>query len=474
MTFRKYMPSGPPDDLDVVWVQVHGGLGDCLWAVGKKLRNLPEPVFVSISEENSSRPRRSGYLVDHIPGVVGWNWAGRTFAEGGQDWPDPAHPSCAIGKTWAELNFPRNVMTPLECNRHLEGGRRLEAWLPDVPTTHHFDFDPPGPTSIRLESPRVVIHQAGWPDGPDGMWDQAVDLFAGLATVYVAGGSYDVRPRRTYEAALRRGHAHVRPAEDLAWADLFELVRGAEYVFGHASGLTALADVLRAKGAVLNPRSVPRLAGTWNSPENPGLVQVSRDDDFLLALHAAHQTLARVPAATWPPSGIRGRRLAARADTPAAAVRAAVDNQPRRAMAFLAQGPAEGCAGLPREALGESFDRGQLVDEVFLVGYPAEAYVLAQRECARTTRKPAVSVGHPPWPAGRPHDAFDLVVLHLAGGPAAAAEACRSAWAQVGLSGTILAGGPDAEAGMEALCSRLRITPARVGNAPGWLYLHRA
>ena len=61
MSFRKCM-TAPPSDVDCYWLKVHGGLGDIIW-VYKKAVNFGKPLFISISEENRSRPRRSGFLV---------------------------------------------------------------------------------------------------------------------------------------------------------------------------------------------------------------------------------------------------------------------------------------------------------------------------------------------------------------------------------------------------------------------------
>jgi hypothetical protein len=239
---------------------LHGGIGDGIWVL-KKAVNFGKPLFVSISSENRHRPRRSAALYEHVPQVHGWAYSDQSFAPGGQDWTQSADdPACAMNVTWAEFGAPVNTPFRIECNRWLESGRRLDDWLPDVPTAHNFEFSPAGRPNVTFRKPCVIFHIAGWSDVADGMWTAALDLFRGTAHAYIVGGSYDRRPRQIYDAVRRRGG--VTLLEDVAWEDLVGVLQACDYCFGHASGFTAMADVLRVPGVVINPRSVPRLTNT--------------------------------------------------------------------------------------------------------------------------------------------------------------------------------------------------------------------
>lgn len=471
-SFRKNYPDGPPPELgEVYWLKTHGGLGDIQWLYSKG-HNFDRPLFISISQENRSRPRRSGYLVDHLPRVVGWKFDDTTFAPAGQDWSEPQDPCCAIGMKFADLGIRPNVPHRLECNKWLEMGNRLETWLPDVPTTFHFDFEPCGPPNIKFASPYVILHMAGWPDVHDSIWIQAVDLFAPFAKVYIVGGSYDYRPRRIYNL-VARGGSKVSLLEDLAWEDMFALIKGAEFVFGHASGFTTLADVLRCKGAVVNPRSVPRLTGTWNSPDNPGLVQAATPEEFQQAIYAAYRRLAGGPTATWPPviTAGRGARLTAGAAGAEGAIRAAAVCRPRSvAVVNLAT---EEPPGLASSILHGVYDDGGVIDSVCLFGCGPHEIAAAARAGMRSTRRPVVEPTADPWPGKHRQTTFDLVVIHTGNDPATSADTARSAWARLTPTGTLLAGGRTARPAVESLGATLKIQPAAVEGAPDWYYLHR-
>lgn len=470
MNFRKYRPDGPPDPAAVIQLKVHGGLGDIIW-LHRAAVNFPKPVFYRISSENRTRPRRSGILVDHLPNVAGWAWDDTAFCPNGDDWPHPDDPCCAIGRAYADLGLDDGRVHRLECNRWLEGGRRLEGWLPDVAKTFHFPFDPCPPPARPVETPCVVLHLAGWPDVPDPVWINAANMFRGLAHVYVAGGSYDFRPRQIFNMVSRVGGVSL--LEDVGWADLVGVLTACDYCFGHASGLTALADVLRVRGAVFNPRSVPNLVGTWNSPDNPGLLHLSRVPEFEAAVYAAYQTVSAAGRATWPPTAPRGPRIdvpEATDDPAAAAVRAAA-GAGGRAVALWAATPAP--PALPAAVLDGAYRAGRYVTRLFMVGYPPDALARVYAEAQRSTRRPAVETDPGPWPGRGRAEVFDLIVLYAPAEPAAAADCVRRVWPQVAPGGTLLVGSSAGAAGIESLAAGLRVTSAAVQNAPGWHYLHK-
>ena len=465
--YKKFM-SAPPPGRDVVHLVTHGGLGDILWCAGKKFSDHPVPIFITISQENRMRPRRAGIMVDHLPNVIGWTWGDQTFAPGGQDWTGADDPCCAIGKTWAEIGR-LNAPIRLECNRWLEGGRRIEGWLPDLPTTHHFEFEPCGPPSFEIKRPCVVLHLAGWPDGTHQLWVSACDLFRQFAHVYIVGGSYDRRPRAVYNSAAR-GDGRVTLVEDTDWATVVGLLEACSYCLGHASGFTAVADVLRVKGAVLNPAYVPKLVNTWNSPDNPDLVYAADEREFAAAVQAAAAVLSDGDRSVWPPSSPRGGRPVAEVPGPSAAVQAAAKLVRPRSAAVWSLDPAHD-RDLAAAVVAGAYDAHALIGAVHLVGCHPDAAASARREGRRASRGPAVAES-PTWPPHR-GEAYELVVLAAGADPVKAADAARRAWAHVTCSGTLVVGGPAAPAAVEALGSTLGVRAGTVGNAEGWFYVHR-
>ncbi len=462
-------PDGPPPNFpDHYHISVHGGLGDLVWLY-KRLSSAPLPLFVNISLENRTRPRRAGILAAHLPRVLGWKFSDSTFAPGGEDWFTYDAPACCIGKKFSEIGIEPNKPFLIECNRWLEGGRRIEDWLPDLPTTHHFEFKPCGPPTLDLVKPIIVLHLAGWPDVPDGIWLNAINIFRPLAHVYIVGGSYDYRPRHIFQLTHRGGGVHL--VEDTSWENIMGLLKSCDYCFGHASGFTAIADVLKVKGAIFNPRSVPRLIGTWNSLENPDLLYVNKLDDFESAIYHAYLTLDKGDKSTWPPSSARGPRISGDPKDAAAAARSAGSLGPRTISVWEAGVGAP--MSIPAAVLDGAYNSGKIVNKLHIVGFPAESLAEAYRESMRSTARPLIEIVNPPWPGDIGHETFDLVILHTPVQPDAAAHCVRMAWSRLSSCGTLLVGGPAAAAAVESLGSSLRTKPAAVDGAFNWWYLHR-
>lgn len=465
----KLMPNGPPSGVDCLRVKTHGGLGDIIWCY-KKLKNVGTPLYIHISNENRHRPRRSGRLLDHLPGVIGYCFDDTAFDKSGSDWTLSAtDPSCAMHVTWKEFDAPLNTPFRLECNRWLESGRRLDDWLPDVPTTHNFEFAPAGPPNVTFRKPCVIFHIAGWSDVHDGMWTTLLDLFRGTAHAYIVGGSYDRRPRQIYDVASRRGGATL--LEDVAWEDLVGVLAACDYCFGHASGFTAMADVMRVPGVVINPRSVPRLTNTWNSPDNPAQIHVDGQEDFVNAVSQAYRKMAGPDRATWPPTGIRGAHLTAVGTDRLGAIKSAAQAaRPKQAAVYV---NADHHPGTAAAVLDGAYAGGTIVDSLHLVNCSNAAVESAGREAARSSRRPVITTADGKWPGGRGDETFDLIVV-ISGGTAAEATAnVRDAWRSVSPAGTLLFSGQHAAAAAESVGATLSVKPRAVANADGWWFIHR-
>ena len=469
--FQKQMTALPADE-DVFHIGTHGGLGDIVWLY-KKLCNLPQRLFISVANENRHRPRRSGYLLDHMPRVAGWTWSDSTFAPGGQDWPDNSDPCCAINKTWEELDFKLNTPVPhrLECNRWLEGGRRIEGWLPDVPTTHHFEFAPCGPSQLVIKKPYILLHIAGWGDVPDASWRTIARLFAGTCHVYIVGGSYDFRPANVYKGMDR---SHVTLLEDLTWDDLYHLINGCDYCFGHASGFTALCDVLKKRGAIFNPRSVPGLINTWNSLQNADMIYVDKVEQFESAAYAAYKSMSG-GSATWPPAGgVRGRGIIV-ADTSAASspITSVADFVSPRNIAIMSLAD-EQPDYLASAAIGGAYDSGSVVESVMLLGCDAGVLAGAYRETARSSRKAAIEASHNAADFRPRFAGIDLGIVYTGTEPSAALTAAQKLWGALTMRGTLLIGGRVAETVARSMGSALRVEPGIVTNTTAeWYFLHK-
>jgi len=464
------MPEGFPVE-PFYHFKTHGGLGDLLW-VYKRTAHLDHPIFLSISEENRARPRRSGILADHLPRVIGWRFDGETFAPGGQDWTPATDPCCLIGKTWKELGFKPNTAIPykVECNRWLEAGNRIEGWLPDIPVTaHRIQFQPSDPPDIRLKPDYVVFHLAGWPDVSDQVWRSLITLFRLVCHVYVVGGSYDIRPRAIVNALGQLDS--VTLLEDLSWPNLLAVIQGARYVFGHASGFTALADVLGKRGVINNPRYVPRLVNTWNDLTNRDLFYAANEVEFESAVYEAYQVVTKEAPATWPPHAAKGKRVCATTTDPGAAIESAARTiLPRSIATFADEGSP---AWLSASAIKGAYDNGCLLDVVHLVNPSADSLAAVYRESARSTRRALIQTYRTSELEKSRISGVDLAVVYVTADPSTSFTAATDMWRRLSYRGAILLGGPMGDTVVSSLAKLLKIEPGTVDNAHGWFYIHK-
>lgn len=463
----------PDPDVPCYWIKIHGGLGDAIWLM-KKAVNFPLPLHISISSENRSRPRRSADLVRHLPNVISWNYDTTSFCpDTGQDWPPQNDPCCAMKKKFSQLDIRPNVKTRLECNRWLEGGRRIEDWLPDIKTEHHFEFKPCGPPTLDIKTPNVILHLAGWPDVADDVWTAAADLFRAKCHVYIVGGSYDFRPRRIH-AAVNRCLPGVSLIEDTSWENLVGLLKSTTFCFGHASGFTALADVLKVPGATFNPRAVPGLIGSWNSKQYDGMLHVDRNSDFQNAIGSAMKFWESSGTATWPLTAKIGPKISLDNRTSgseaARAVRAACSMGARNSLVWSVD--KEAPDDIPAAVLDGAYSCGKIVRRLDIVGFNELALARAYKETSRSTAKPLIDV-HFTWPISNSDDSYDLAVVYCSERAVESSDACRQAWARLSSNGTILIGGASSKTASETLAATLRTKAAQVADSDEWYYLHR-
>src|SRR5215467_796658 len=115
-------------------VCVPSGIGDVSWAYSK-LRNAGKLVY----EVADGWPYRTVPFLELLPGVAKAEYGPFNYQD-----IVAFEQGTGIGHhpTWENVNNGRGLeRVLLEPNRHLEEGKRLEDWLPDLPTTFHYEIN---------------------------------------------------------------------------------------------------------------------------------------------------------------------------------------------------------------------------------------------------------------------------------------------------------------------------------------------
>lgn len=273
-----YQPVGRDD---LITFQVPSGIGDISW-LWSKLRHvaLERPVRF---EAATGYPFRAHEYLELLPELASHGYSTLEFRD--------IIGVTALHKwtTWAEIAdlIAKGVRTfPLENNLHLERGKPLRDWFPDLPTDYHYPMEITDEHKARADK---LLN--GTPDGAlligvscasyrgANAWktwraEQWLDLLTRLferesQIVYVMmGGGWDDLTRevgeRLADATIPVIHTTGRTSFGAAMAIHGRL----GYYIGFSSGLGILRTVLRKPTLMLWPDHQYPLSTSWADPED--------------------------------------------------------------------------------------------------------------------------------------------------------------------------------------------------------------
>lgn len=114
-------------------IGVPSGIGDISWMYSK-LMHIGEPLEIEVAD---GWPYRSVPFLELLPKV-------QRASYGEFQYTHILAMETALGvnekTTWYELAQKQCGKLLIEANRHLEAGKRLEKWLPDLPCNFHYDM----------------------------------------------------------------------------------------------------------------------------------------------------------------------------------------------------------------------------------------------------------------------------------------------------------------------------------------------
>lgn len=111
-------------------IGVPSGIGDLSWLYSK-LKHIGQPLHLQLAD---GWPRRSMDFVKMLPNVQFAEYTPHSFTDI-MAW-EKSHPYT----TWADIKARGFGGEFLQNNMWLLAGRRLDEWLPDLPTDYHYDF----------------------------------------------------------------------------------------------------------------------------------------------------------------------------------------------------------------------------------------------------------------------------------------------------------------------------------------------
>jgi hypothetical protein len=256
------------------------GIGDVSWAYSKLVHLGPQAYQIA-----DGWPHRTVPFMELLPGVIDL----------------PPDPSGKINKDvhygqfsfqdivnfehlqeiettpkWADIAKKNLGVTLIQPNRHLEMGRRLEDWCPDLPTDFHYQIDISAEDSIKARNklvgkpkPWTGISAASyrgseaWKTWGYGEWSPFLKKYHQEVggTIFLLGGFWD----DLTDTLAADGWTSLVGKTSVG--TVIETLRLLDYYIGFSSGLGVIRTVLKKNAFMLWPDFQAELSTSWAPPD---------------------------------------------------------------------------------------------------------------------------------------------------------------------------------------------------------------
>lgn len=238
-----------PEDNDRLNLLCAGGIGDVLWVLAKFGRVCAEygaVIWLPESEQHRSGAlaRMCGVDYAYLPGLT-THWV----------WDQPSEPEL-VETGWL----------PIQANRHLEAGKHLRDWYPDLPLAYpkmalHYACRP------KIGYVVVFMCVANYMGGQlqPHVWANILQYIErNVGPVMIIGAAKDV----LFAAEVEKYYKPALPAMyDRPLEEVVAVMLDATFVCGVASGLLITSIVYGAPSLISYPTHLASMPGTWE-PEN--------------------------------------------------------------------------------------------------------------------------------------------------------------------------------------------------------------
>ena len=246
---------------------VPSGIGDVSWAYSKLMHLGKQNYQVADGWPHRTVPYLQ--LLDHVDQATygPFNFGDIVRMEGVHGY----HPS----PRWDQVPQSHGIIH-IEPNRHLEMGRRLEDWLPDLPTEFHYNINVPAEDALKARN-KLVGHPKPWTGisaasyrGSEAWktWayaDWSPFLKAWHAevggTIFLIGGFWD----DLTDSLADDGWTSLVGKTSVA--SVVETLKMLDFYIGFSSGLGVIRTVLKKNAFMLWPDFQAELSTSWAPPE---------------------------------------------------------------------------------------------------------------------------------------------------------------------------------------------------------------
>lgn len=256
------------DDMIYRTITTCAGIGDSIWLM-QKLVNSGERFHFILPD---GEPQRGKALFDLLPQVaVSCEYA-----------PDLGYKKIKaenVGKgLWAEIKPDSFTLT---ANEHLELGRRIENFLPDLQTSFTLDYatdeDDKSVARVMLPAGHNYIgiytsaysnarHWNGWQAAD---WMKLIKFLAkSKETVFVViGADYDIGIPGELMEGMKELNIPFVDTVGQPLSVVVEILKRLVYFIGFPSGLSILNETLGKDGTMMYPKHLAPMMNAWAHPD---------------------------------------------------------------------------------------------------------------------------------------------------------------------------------------------------------------
>lgn len=245
------------------------GIGDFIW-IAQKLVNTGEQFKVVMTE---STPQRGHQLKELLPGLI----ADHEYKGIISYKHITNHNIVNRKRRWSDINEQE---FHLSANRHVEGGYRIEKFLPDLPTAYKLDYFtsksdqhkaakllPDGKKYVGIYTSAYsnARHWNGWQAKE---WMELIQNLKGKDIVFVViGAEYDIQIPDEIMAAMKQEKIKYVNAVGQPLGVTVEILKRLSYFIGFPSGLSILNETLGKDGLMFYAPHIQKIINTWADPE---------------------------------------------------------------------------------------------------------------------------------------------------------------------------------------------------------------
>jgi hypothetical protein len=249
-------------------ITVQPGIGDAIWAL-QKLVNQNEKFHFKIPD---GLPQRGKPLFDLLPqiAVSAEYTPGLTYKKITRD---------NIQNTKKKWNQVKDKEFFLSANEHLEAGRRIEEFFPDLPTSYTLDYattEQDAQAAIKLlydkQKHYIGIYTSAYSNARNAggwtlnEWFKLIRLIHGKnrdICFVIIGASYDVGITEDLIIEMKKAGICYVNATGKGLGATIEILKRLIYFIGFPSGLSIINETLQKDGVMFYMQKDKGIINTW-------------------------------------------------------------------------------------------------------------------------------------------------------------------------------------------------------------------